>query len=290
MNNQTTNNTAGMQAQLSASLLSRHNLSVSPAWLADFLSSSSRGPNAPLLALTSTAQFRVLASDIRNSLAPPAPENLLPEGVADVNVKERRLKGAVVVQVLDVIDIGSSMWSQVEAIERVERGEKIRGREVIRSVGGAGGGEDSGGAGGPTAASMSATGDKKLTSGPHKLLVQDAKGTQVLAFELVKIPKIALSNPASVAAPPAAANAAGNPPQQSLQVVDDPGMFIGCKLLLKPGTVVRRGVVMLTPEDSAVLGGKVEAWDRKWKAERKDRLTALIAEGDGAGAGPGGLG
>lgn len=280
-------NNATLHAQLNASLLSRHNLSVSPAWLAEFLSSSSRGPNTPLLALTSTAQFRVLASDIRNSLSPASPENLLPEGVADVNVKERHLKGVVVVQVLDVIDIGSSMWSQVEAIERVERGEEVRGREVVRSV--ASGGEDGSGnavtnGGGPAVAANNYN-NKKLSSGPHKLLIQDSKGTQVLAFELVKVPKIALSIPASAFAPPATGLVGtGNPAQQSLQI-DDPGMFIGCKLLLKPGTVVRRGIVMLSPESCVVLGGKVEAWDRKWKAERKDRLVALVVEGAGEGAG-----
>lgn len=298
-----------LHAQLANSLLARHNLPVSATWLTEFL--STRGPNAPppLPALTSTAQFRVLASDIRTSLS-PTPADLFPAGVDDVNVKDRRLEGTVVVQVLDVVDIGSSKWSQVEAIERVERGEEIRGREVIRSVAEDGpgviDGSTAGGGGNvvnnTAAAATSATGSnlsstapttaKKLSTGPHKLLIQDAKGTQVLAFELIKIPKIALSISASAvsSAAPAAAAAASfsslNQGQQSLQI-DDPGMFIGCKLLLKPGTSVRRGVVMLRPEDCVVLGGKVEAWDKKWKAERKARLTALVEEGSGGGHGDG---
>lgn len=289
-----------LHAQLTNSLLTRHNLPVSATWLTEFL--SSRGSNAPppLPALTSTAQFRVLASDIRTSLS-PTPADLFPEGVDDVNVKDRRLEGTVIVQVLDVVDIGSSKWSQVEAIERVERGEEIRGREVIRSVAedgsgitdpaataGVGGGDNvvnSGAASatGSNPSSITPPTAKKLTTGPHKLLIQDAKGTQVLAFELIKIPKIALSISASAAAP--ATTSSLNPAQQSLQI-DDPGMFIGCKLLLKPGTSVRRGVVMLRPEDCIVLGGKVEAWDKKWKAERKARLTALVAEGSSGGAPP----
>lgn len=123
-----------LHAQLSNALLTRHNLPVSTAWLTEFL--ASRGPNAlpPLPALTSTAHFRLLASDIRTSLSPTTPKNVFPEDVAGVDTKERRLEGTVIVQVLDVIDVGSSKWSQVEAIESVERGEEVRGREVIRTV------------------------------------------------------------------------------------------------------------------------------------------------------------
>ncbi|KAK5061180.1 hypothetical protein LTR84_007722 [Exophiala bonariae] len=286
-----------LHAQLSTSLLTRHHLAVSPGWLSEFL--SSRGPNAtlpPLPALTSTAHFRVLASDIRTSLCQQALD-VLPADVAEVTVKERRLDGAVVVQVLDVVDVGSSKWSQVEAIERVERGEEVRGREVIRTVaedvGGGGGGNSttSTSTSGSTAPTATATA-KKLTSGPHKLLVQDARGTQVFAFEVVKVPKIALSIAASASASASAAaattTAAMNQAQAPLQnmPIEDPGMLIGCKLLLRPGTAVRRGVVMLRPEDCVVLGGKVDTWDRKWKAERKERLLALVVEGaSGAAAG-----
>ena len=60
-------------------------------------------------------------------------------------------------------------------------------------------------------------------------------------------------------------------------------MFIGCKLLLRSGTVVRRGMVMLTNDKCVVLGGKVEAWDKKWKDERKQRLLALLSEEDARG-------
>jgi hypothetical protein len=38
------------------------------------------------------------------------------------------------VQVLDIEDIGTSLWSQIEAIERVERGEAIHGREIVRTI------------------------------------------------------------------------------------------------------------------------------------------------------------
>lgn len=267
--------------QVSSTLVTKYHLNVNTQWLNDFL--SSRGPNPPPLpALLSTAQFRLLASDITTSLSPPSTD-LLPSDIADVNVKERVLSGHVIVQVLDVLDIGSSKWSQVEAIERVERGEEIRGREVIRTVDGM---EDEDGSG-PDPASTAArstsaattnananasstnTSNKKLSAGPHKLVVQDPRGTKVLAFELVKVPKIGLSIAASAVLP---GSQNSRPSSQ-----DDPGMYLGCKLLLKPGTVVRRGMVMLRPERCDVLGGKVEAWDKKWKEERKQTLTRLVA-------------
>ena len=50
------------------------------------------------------------------------------------------------------------------------------------------------------------------------------------------------------------------------------GMQIGCKFLLKNGTCVRRGLIMLTPKDVVMMGGRVEAWDRKWRDGRKARL------------------
>ncbi|CAI7577431.1 unnamed protein product [Penicillium glandicola] len=49
-------------------------------------------------------------------------------------IQERRLQGSIPVQVLDIEDIGTSLWSQIEAIERVERGEAIRGREIVRTI------------------------------------------------------------------------------------------------------------------------------------------------------------
>lgn len=191
-----------LHAQLSNALLTRHNLPVSTAWLTEFL--ASRGPNAlpPLPALTSTAHFRLLASDIRTSLSPTTPKNVFPEDVAGVDTKERRLEGTVIVQVLDVIDVGSSKWSQVEAIESVERGEEVRGREVIRTVAGVDSSTATSNA--PSTAPSTAattTTTKKLTTGPHRLLIQDARGTQVYAFESVKIPKIALSISASATTP-----------------------------------------------------------------------------------------
>lgn len=59
-------------------------------------------------------------------------------------------------------------------------------------------------------------------------------------------------------------------------------MQIGCKLLLKSGTNVRRGMVMLTPRNTVVMGGKVEEWDGKWREGRK---AVLQKELNGVGGG-----
>ncbi|KAJ9646791.1 hypothetical protein H2204_000483 [Knufia peltigerae] len=289
--------------KVSLALQTKHHLTVDGRWLEEFL--ATRGANPPPLpALVSTAQFRILASDITTSLSASSPEQdglLLPADVADVNVKSRQLSGTVIVQVLDVLDVGSSKWSQVEAIERVERGEEVRGREVIRTIDIMEEEGNNDGSGGVTltrpppaittattttnpttsaAMTSSFASARKISVGPHKLIIQDARGTKAVAFELDRIPKIGISVSALVPFLPGP-QGDSRPSSQ-----EDFGMFIGCKLLLKPGTIVRRGMVMLQPQNCVVLGGKVEAWDKKWKETRKQKLNDLIREEfDAAGNG-----
>jgi RecQ-mediated genome instability protein 1 len=141
--------------------------------------------------------------------------------------------------VLDIEDIGYSRWSQVEAIEAKERGETTKGREIVRVVPGEEGGPQE-----------HPTTDSK---GPFKLLLQDAKGVKVYAFDLSGIPGI------------------------------NTNMSMGAKLLLR-NCDVRRGVIMLEPGSVQILGGKIEALDKAWKAGRKDRLmNAARAEGEAGG-------
>lgn len=279
-----------LHGQVSSALQARHKIPVNAQWLNWFL--TSRGPTPPPLpALISTAHFRILASDITTSITPRNASESFPQGAGDVTVKERHLQANIIVQVLDINDVGSSKWSQIEAIERVERGEEIRGREVIQTVDGL---DDDGGTAATSAATQPASTNatsgpsastsnntstaKKISAGPHKLLLQDAMGTKLSAFELDKIPKIGIAHSAgatlsaSLRNQALAANTIG---------ADDPGMFIGCKLLLRSGTIIRRGMLMLTADKCVVLGGKVEAWDKKWKEERKGRLKAALVEGDG---------
>jgi RecQ-mediated genome instability protein 1 len=58
--------------------------------------------------------------------------------------------------------------------------------------------------------------------------------------------------------------------------IGEDGMCIGCKMILKADTLVRRGMVMLQPDSVVVLGGKIDSWDKKWREDRKKRLVADV--------------
>ena len=237
-----------LPTQISTTLLQKYHLPISQPYLTTLLASTRQQP-PPFPALLSTAHFRLLNSDFSTSLSTSNPTSLFPLDVGDVNVKERRLQANIPVQVLDIIDIGVSKWAQVEAIERVERGEEVRGREVIRTVAGVTDDDDLGGQRGVNAGGAPAVASTKRSQGPHKLVLQDANKMIVTAFELGDVPKV---------------------------FIGEEGMGIGCKLVLKSGTLVRRGMVMLQPESVIVLGGKIDSWDKKWREERKKRLIADV--------------
>lgn len=236
--------------QIAAHIQGSKSLAVSPDWLDSFLTSS--GPsnrNIPISALTQTALFRVLASDFRDSLS-KTPASLLPVDIADPNVQERRLQGSIPVQVLDIEDIGTSLWSQIEAIERVERGEAIRGREIVRTIAALEDNEITGT--GNTHTSNNATGGNANASGssgfgPHRLIVQDAAGTKAVGIEMQRIEGVSIEK-----------------------------LPIGAKLMLRNATVAR-GMVLLAPESTITLGGKIEGLDRSWRTDRKERLLQRVA-------------
>ncbi|KAE8308783.1 hypothetical protein BDV41DRAFT_481171 [Aspergillus transmontanensis] len=240
---------ANSEEQIALQLLSTKSLPVSAAWLNNFIASNAHQRNVPLSALTQTALFRILASDFRDSLSTRTPSSLLPVDIFDPTVQERRLQGSIPVQVLDIEDIGTSLWSQVEAIERVERGEAIRGREIVRTINVDEDPEQSAeGTGGNTASVQPETGS---SNGPHRLVVEDAAGTKAVAIELKRVSGIALGK-----------------------------LPIGAKLVLHNATVAR-GMVLLTPESVTLLGGKIDSLDQTWKEGRKERLVARITEMQG---------
>ena len=86
------------------------------------------------------------------------------------------------------------------------------------------------------------------SKGPFKLLLQDARGVKVYALDIRGIDGL------------------------------NTGMTMGVKLVLK-NIDVRRGVIMLEPRNVQILGGKLEALDKAWKAGRKDRLIAAAKAG-----------
>ncbi|PBP26093.1 hypothetical protein BUE80_DR002933 [Diplocarpon rosae] len=89
--------------------------------------------------------------------------------------------------------------------------------------------------------------------GPLRLLLQDCTGATVWGFELSRVEKL------------------GVPPV----------MGIGCKLLLKQGMKVARGMMLLEPELVLVFGGKIEALDKAWREGREARLRREVEGRDG---------
>ncbi|KAF6241109.1 hypothetical protein HO173_000903 [Letharia columbiana] len=154
-------------AQISAQLTATKSLTPNPTWLSAFL--TTQRPTTPFPALTQTACFRLLASDITQSLT-TTPSTCFPQDVHNVNLKERRLGGSIAVQVLAVEDMSKSRWEQIEAIEALERGEGTKGREIIRVA--------------ATVEDDSAGATVQKGGGPHKLLLQDAAGRRVYGIEL----------------------------------------------------------------------------------------------------------
>jgi RecQ-mediated genome instability protein 1 len=225
-----TTGTAGAQAAILSFLTSKH---VPPTgqWLDNVLPTLKL--NVPVVGLQKTALFRMLASDITTSVQSSS-QSILPTNVSDPSVVQLLIRGPVLVQILDIEDIGRSRWSQVEAIEMEERGEFTRGREIVRAVPSDEDGADAG---------RSATIVKTVSDGPHKLLLQDAKGRTAYAMELENLREINI------------------------------GTSIGTKLVLR-NVSVARGMLLLTPSNVEVLGGKVDAWDKKWRDERKGVLKA----------------
>ena len=259
---------ANLASRLKSELIVRYSLSPSDQWLNSFLASI-HNLSVPLPALTSTANFRLLTTDIRTSLTAGG-DHVFPSSLGDVNTKEAILAVDAPVQVLDIQDTSTSKWSQIEAIERFERGEEIRGREVIRNVPGATGDDESShgehdqtstARPGPFASNQIGTSEKGST-GPHKLLLQDAAGTKMWAFEVERIDRITIIN-----SNPPVLGSHGSSSQTTVE-----GMQVGCKLMLKKGTKVRRALIMLSPVTATVMGGKVEIWDKKWRESRKAML------------------
>jgi RecQ-mediated genome instability protein 1 len=199
-------------------------LRLTEAWLNSFQSTQSTA--VPVSSLKQTAMYRVLHSDISTTLQTGSGV-VLPPNILDASVAERKLPGVIPVQVIDVEDIGRSKWSQVEALESVERGEMTKGREIIRVVPG----EDEG-----------SEPPRQLSStGPHKVLLQDAAGCRVYGFELSPVSGVNLN------------------------------MAIGAKLVLKDVTVAR-GVVLLQPTTATLLGGRIDELHKRWKEELKEKL------------------
>lgn len=83
----------------------------------------------------------------------------------------------------------------------------------------------------------------------HRLVLQDSTGAKIYALELRRMDGIGVGK-----------------------------TQIGEKMLLKTGTVVARGTVLLEPTTCVLLGGRVEAWQRAWVEGRLTRLREAVED------------
>ncbi|KAK4642439.1 hypothetical protein QC761_508850 [Podospora bellae-mahoneyi] len=212
----------------------------------------SRNPPPPFPSLLATTRARILSSDITTDILDPSYINShsLPPEISNPLTKSATLSHDVVVQVLDIINISKSKWEQVEELEAKARGEEKRGREVVRLPTARGDGEVDQGTQAGTQFQTQQRGEGKAT---HRILFQDPKGGKIYGLELVRVEKLGVGK-----------------------------TNIGEKWLLKKGTSVSRGVVMLEPGRCECLGGKVEVWNRAWNEGRLERLRGE-ATGEGTG-------
>jgi RecQ-mediated genome instability protein 1 len=236
--------------QLSASLTAQNLPTLSLTFLASILTPNSASQRLPPLpALTATAKHRLLSSDLTTPslLSPTA--FAFPADLSNVHVTSKVLPQDTFVQVLDIDDLSKSKWEQIEALENERKGETTKGREVIRIVSTPADGEEST----VSTHGLSSAANTPTSKGPFKLLLQDWKGQTVYGFELKKVDKIAYP----------------------------PVMSIGCKILLKRGCIVARGVVLLEPGSVAVLGGRIEVLDKVWRERRESVLRERVKKEKG---------
>ncbi|KAH0493203.1 hypothetical protein TgHK011_008120 [Trichoderma gracile] len=216
---------------------------------------TSRSPPPPIQSLVATAKARLLASDLTSTSLIDSSAPTFPPDIDSANVAETKLTQKIHVQVLDVENLSASRWEQVEELEAIERGERTRGRQVIRVTAE----EDDSNEADTTQASSStrasaaaATGGGGGTSSGganavHRLVLQDRRGKRVYAVELKRINGIAVGK-----------------------------TLIGEKMMLRAGAVVARGTVLLAPETCVLLGGKVDAWHESWAEGRLARLRESV--------------
>ncbi|KAF3059081.1 RecQ-mediated genome instability protein 1 [Trichoderma lentiforme] len=212
---------------------------------------TSRSPPPPIPSLLATAKARLLASDLTNISGTVVDSSMpvFPPNIDSATVQESTISQNTHVQVLDIENLSLSRWEQVEELEAIERGERTRGRQVIRVTDEENGEADvSSSSAGQTQASRA--GGAAASGGAnavHRLVLQDGRGKKVFAVELRRISGIGIGK-----------------------------THIGEKILLRAGAVVARGTVLLTPETCTLLGGKIEAWHEAWMEGRLARLRESV--------------
>lgn len=202
-----------------------------------------------------TAKTRLLASDLTTpGLLDTNKMSTIcfPAATTSPTIKETRLTSDVFAQVVDIENLSRSRWEQLDELEAIERGEQTRGREVIRLPvnNDDGGGEPAATRPPEATARNQAEAAVSAKNKTHRLVLQDPKGQKVYGLELVRVPDIAIGT-----------------------------LNIGAKVLLKKGTVIARGTLLMDPQSTQVLGGKIEAWHKAWLDGRLARLKGAVTAG-----------
>ncbi|KAI0904464.1 RecQ mediated genome instability protein Rmi1 [Ustulina deusta] len=250
-----------LPAQIRSGLQSQGLPPPSLAWIQTAM--PNRNPLPPLPALIATVKTRFLAADLTNPALFDSPPPAFPPNTGNPEAQVAKLTWDIPVQVLDIENLSKSKWEQVEELEAIARGEQTRGREVIRLPTGSeedefavdgqatqsaiNGVERPGfqGRGGSGAAVNSTNAANKNST--HRLVLQDCKGQKLYGLELKRIERIGIGS-----------------------------LNIGEKIILKRGVVIARGTLLLDAPTCAILGGKVEAWQRDWVEGRLTRLREAV--------------
>lgn len=205
------------------------------------------GQRQPMPAILAHVKSALLATDWSTpGVIQTRPETNFPAqliGPGAESIQEFQLTRPIAVQVLDVQNMSLSRWQQVQALEAIERGEQKRGREIIRVVNDAEG-EETDSSSTNTARNPAPThAGPPDTNATHRLVLQDPAGNKMFAMELVRIPRIGIGR-----------------------------LRIGEKLILKAGTPVARGIILLDPSKVEFLGGVIEEMNKDWLKGRLARL------------------
>ncbi|KAJ1325950.1 RecQ-mediated genome instability protein 1 [Microdochium nivale] len=214
-----------------------------------------RRPLPPMPALVATVKARLLAADLTNPSIFDHTVLGLPHNLSNPEVRESKLPRDVLVQVLDLDNLSKSKWEQIEELEAIARGEQTRGREVIRlPTASAEEDEDLGTQSStPMPATVSRAAAGAAPSAPkyatHRLVLQDCKGQKIHGLEHRRIERISIGI-----------------------------LNIGEKILLKQGSTVARGNILLEPSTCVVQGGRVEAWHKGWTEGRLARLREAVGD------------
>jgi RecQ-mediated genome instability protein 1 len=225
----------------------------SPSWLQSLI--GARLPPPALQSLVATAKARILAADLTSpNFLDASSTASFPPDVANAEIKETKLTRDIVVQVLDVENLSRSRWEQVEDLEAIERGEQRAGRRIVRLPTAAERQEEDGDGPASTSnqgSSAAAQSERPAGNGTHRLLLQDCNGVRIYALELKRIPRIGVGS-----------------------------TQMGEKMLLRAGSVIARGMVLLEPATCSILGGKVDAWQAAWLSGRLQRLRDAVGAED----------